>query len=64
MLQPQTHSPGEPHSRETATAPRPPLCPLCAGRLVALHNTYRCLRCRFSLCVGCEGGEVCPAPGR
>jgi hypothetical protein len=52
MLQPQTHSPGELHGSQTPTAPRPPACPLCAGRLVPLHNNYRCLRCRYRLGAG------------
>jgi hypothetical protein len=63
-MQPQTHRIGKQHAAEAPPAPRPPLCPLCAGRLVLLHNAYRCNRCRFSLCAGCEGVDVCAAPGQ
>ncbi len=44
----------------TATNPPPspnlPTCPACAGRLLFLSNFYRCCRCGFCLCVGCEEG--------
>ncbi len=29
-------------------------CPLCSGSLVPLHNSYRCARCSYPLCAGCE----------
>jgi hypothetical protein len=39
-----------------------PLCPVCSGPLVPLRGNYRCGRCFFSLCVGCEAVEaVVPA---
>ena len=34
-----------------ATAPR---CPACGGALVPIHTAWRCSRCYFSLCAGCE----------
>ena len=42
-----------------------PLCPVCAGPLVPLGNTWRCARCCFTLCDGCEaGGAVCFSASR
>ena len=35
-----------------------PPCPVCGGPLVPLRGEYRCSRCRFSLCVGCEAEGV------
>ena len=31
-------------------------CPVCGGVLVPLRGQWRCSRCQFSLCVGCEVG--------
>jgi hypothetical protein len=42
-------------------APRPAaLCPLCQGGLVRLRDAYRCGRCSFVICVGCEAVAVGP----
>jgi hypothetical protein len=35
-----------------------PPCPVCGGPLIPLRGQYRCSRCLFSLCVGCEPEEV------
>jgi hypothetical protein len=48
--------------QEEASAPepaasRPECCPLCCGPLLPLQSHYRCARCHFSLCVGCENAE-------
>jgi hypothetical protein len=29
-------------------------CPVCGGGLVPLRGQWRCSRCFFALCVGCE----------
>jgi hypothetical protein len=29
-------------------------CPVCSGSLVPLHNFYRCSRCSYHICAGCE----------
>jgi hypothetical protein len=29
-------------------------CPFCDGMLVPLRGEFRCLRCCFSICPGCE----------
>jgi hypothetical protein len=29
-------------------------CPVCSGSLVPLHNFYRCARCSYHICAGCE----------
>jgi hypothetical protein len=39
---------------------RQPLCPVCSGALIPLHNLYRCSRCYYTLCVGCEPIEGRP----
>jgi hypothetical protein len=36
-----------------------PPCPLCRGSLVPLRNSYRCLRCSYHVCAGCEPVEGC-----
>jgi hypothetical protein len=44
-------------------------CPACGGMLVPLRHAWRCSRCYFSLCVGCEpetlpagsADQACPA---
>jgi hypothetical protein len=38
-----------------------PTCPVCTGLLIPLGELWRCSRCCFTLCEGCEGG---PAGGR
>jgi hypothetical protein len=61
---PETRTRSEERGPEPAAAERLPPCPLCAGGLVLLHDHYRCSRCRFSLCVGCDALEVCSLPGQ
>jgi ribosomal protein S27AE len=34
-----------------------PGCPICGGSVVPTGMRYRCGRCGFSLCVGCEPVE-------
>lgn len=34
--------------------PSVPQCPYCGGSLVPLRGQFRCLRCSFALCEGCE----------
>jgi hypothetical protein len=31
-----------------------PACPVCTGSMVFLRNFYRCSRCGFCVCMGCE----------
>lgn len=31
-------------------------CPVCGGGLVPLRGSWRCGRCAFVVCVGCEAG--------
>jgi hypothetical protein len=37
----------------SATTSAPP-CPVCGGVLVPMRDAWRCSRCYFSLCAGCE----------
>ena len=41
---------------QTSTPPRLPTCPCCAGPLILLRGLFRCTRCQYSLCFGCESG--------
>jgi hypothetical protein len=52
-------------SREAIVQPVPVLCepeattgalscPLCGGGMVPLRGQWRCSRCYFALCAGCE----------
>ena len=36
---------------------RPPACPVCGGVLTEARNLWRCTRCSYTLCEGCEGGS-------
>jgi hypothetical protein len=44
-------------SQEPPATACPP-CPVCSGPLVCLRNQYRCSRCYYCFCVGCEDGPV------
>jgi hypothetical protein len=37
-----------------------PTCPVCQGLLVDLRGSFRCVRCQFTICEGCEGGPAGP----
>jgi hypothetical protein len=39
-----------------------PACPVCGAALVPMRSLWRCSRCCFSLCAGCE--PVASAPSR
>jgi hypothetical protein len=41
----------------------PPRCPLCSGALVPLRGQYRCSRCYFAICAGCEDVPGYPPEG-
>ena len=56
MSFPTPAMPDEP-GQEPATN-RQPCCPVCNGALVELRGQYRCSRCYFTLCVGCETVDV------
>ena len=34
-----------------------PQCPICNGSLIETKGMFRCVRCNFSFCAGCDGGE-------
>jgi hypothetical protein len=48
--------PAEEHVQPTY----PLRCPLCSESLVPLHNSYRCSRCSYQFCAGCEPVETEP----
>lgn len=51
-------------SRESAPAVESLSCPLCNGQLIALRGAYRCARCSFILCAGCDASPAGgPEPG-
>lgn len=37
-------------------------CPLCGGWFHPQSGAWRCGRCGFALCQGCEGGEPVALP--
>jgi hypothetical protein len=59
------------HARPAEDGSRPgrpscgqPPCPVCGGALVPLRGQFRCTRCFFSACAGCEAEGVAePAEG-
>lgn len=34
-----------------------PACPVCGGQLTEARSLWRCVRCSYTLCEGCEGGS-------
>jgi tRNA(Ile2) C34 agmatinyltransferase TiaS len=43
-----------------------PLCPICGGVFLRLGGGFRCTRCQFATCEGCEGTNAeneCSVPG-
>ena len=56
---------GEPTLRQVACASEPRAasgvlpCPMCGGGLVPLRGLWRCSRCYFALCAGCEPATAC-----
>lgn len=53
-MQIRTLSSQKDDARERVEPSYPPQCPLCNGSLILLHSTYRCSRCCYHHCVGCE----------
>jgi hypothetical protein len=51
-----TTPPRRPEPDKTASCPLG--CPMCGGRLEAAAGALRCMRCKFALCEGCEGGPA------
>ena len=48
------------------STPMEPSCPICQGRLLTQRGLMRCVRCGFTLCIGCEGAdpsEFAPSEG-
>lgn len=39
---------------ESAACQLTPGCPVCGATLVPMRGQYRCSRCYFALCPGCE----------
>ena len=50
-------SPADP-AKDATPAAGLPCCPVCNGLLVPLRGSYRCVRCLFTLCVGCEAADA------
>ena len=36
-----------------------PPCPVCGGGLIPLRGNWRCGRCFFALCAGCDPSLFC-----
>jgi hypothetical protein len=51
-------SPCQEKPRANGSGCSPAHCPVCNGVLIPLRGNYRCARCYFSLCAGCEPLEV------
>ncbi|MGH7173221.1 MAG: hypothetical protein ACRELG_23310 [Gemmataceae bacterium] len=49
-------------AKERMESACPLRCPVCSGQLVPLRNSYRCSRCGYHLCTGCE--QFDPEPSR
>jgi hypothetical protein len=47
-------SPADEQSGGSVSACGPAPCPVCDGALVPLRGQYRCARCSFTVCAGCE----------
>ena len=58
-----SNGPGpEEFSGGSVSACCPPRCPVCSGALVPLRGHYRCARCYFTICAGCEDVPGYPTP--
>ena len=44
--------------RDETPAAQPPCCPVCSGPLVELRGQFRCTRCFYTMCVGCESSSA------
>jgi hypothetical protein len=38
--------------------PMQPACPVCTGPLLIWGPLWRCTRCCYTICEGCEGGPA------
>jgi hypothetical protein len=61
-MQISSHSPQESSSHDERASVSQPQCPVCNASLIPLRNHYRCARCCYSICVGCEQMEYCVIP--
>jgi hypothetical protein len=50
---------GERVGEGTCVVPAP-RCPVCSGPLVLLRDHYRCARCCYSVCAGCDAAAFSP----
>ena len=48
------NTPRQDEPKQTTAPIRSPSCPCCAGVLLVLRGMFRCARCHYSLCAGCE----------
>jgi hypothetical protein len=44
-------------SQTLAETAAQPICPVCGGHFVPLGGLWRCTRCSFTTCEGCEGTD-------
>lgn len=51
-------SPHENAATERVESACPLRCPVCSGSLVPLHNSYRCSRCCYHQCAGCDQFDI------
>ncbi len=49
-------------TRATTNTEVRPVCPLCNGTLTPLRGQFRCARCCFILCDGCDGEAFAGQP--
>jgi len=52
--------PCEEEVKENRPVSYPAPCPVCNGLLIPLRGHYRCARCCYSFCIGCEAEPFCP----
>lgn len=57
-MQISTPSSQENTATERGEATSPPRCPLCSGFLIPLPRAYRCSRCCYHHCIGCEASDA------
>jgi hypothetical protein len=55
MLADTNPIPSKPTANHTPTCGQQ-TCPVCMGVLIPVGGAWRCSRCCFAFCEGCEGG--------
>ena len=54
-MQPSTYTPPAESAQRRQNSKLQPACPVCGGPINEHGRQFRCPRCAFVTCIGCEG---------